>query len=164
MRHASGGRDLVAQRALGAERQLVFSGLAVDQIARAFGPRRRVICARAVALLADHEQHSEIAYAAFEQPFGGFEHGGDDALGIARAAPPDVFAILAGGDERWHGIHVGGERDGGPVAPAGEDVRAARLDFGTLGVAAIALGEGGAVVQQLKADTLLVAGDGFGID
>jgi hypothetical protein len=59
---------------------------------------------------------------------------------------------------------VGGERDGGPVAPAGEDVGAAAVDFGTLGVAAIAGGEGGNIVQQLQADTLLVAGDGFGID
>jgi len=31
-------------------------------------------------------------------------------------------------------------------------------------VAAIAGGEGGDVVQQLEADTLLVAGDEFGID
>ena len=123
-----------------------------------------MIGARAVALLADHEQYSEIAHAAFEQCLGGGKHGGDNALGVARAASPDVFAILAGGDERRHGIHVGRERDGGPVAPAGEDIGAVRLDFGTLGAAAIAGGEGGDVVQQLKADTLLVAGDGLGVD
>src|ERR1039458_2536018 len=132
--------------------------------ATAAAPRRRVICARAVALLADYEQHSEVAYAAFEQRLGGGEHGGDDALGVARAASPDVVAVFTGGDERRHGIHVSGERDGGPVAPAGEDIGAVRLDFGTLGMAAIAGGEGRDVVQQLKPDTLLVAGDGFGID
>jgi hypothetical protein len=45
--------------------------------------------AGAVALFADHEEEAEVAFAIGEQFFGGKEHGGDDAFGIARAAAPD---------------------------------------------------------------------------
>ena len=66
---------------------------------------------------------------------------GDDALGVAGAAAPDVFVVLARGEERRHGIHVGGERDHERLAPLREDVEAARLDFDALDAAVVAGGE-----------------------
>ena len=55
------GHDLVAQRALGAERQLVLGRLAVDRGSASRADAGGVVGAGAVALLADHEQQAEIA-------------------------------------------------------------------------------------------------------
>ncbi len=73
VRHLACGCDLVAQRALGAERQLVFGGLAVDEESRSARLLRRAIGAGAVALLADDEQQPKSAAARFQQRFGGRE-------------------------------------------------------------------------------------------
>src|ERR1700728_618215 len=100
MCHAASGCDLVAQGALGAEGQLIFGRLAVDQVARTPRMGRRVISPGAIALLADEEDPPEIALAAFKQRFVSFEHRVDDALGVSGAASPDEFGVLAGGDER----------------------------------------------------------------
>ncbi len=59
--------DLVAQHALARQRQLVFRGLAVDQIARAARIPRGRVGPGAVALLAHDEKQSEIADSGFEQ-------------------------------------------------------------------------------------------------
>jgi hypothetical protein len=48
-------------------------------------------------LLAHHEQQPEVRVPAFQQAFGGFDHGGDDALGVARAAAPDELIVLTRG-------------------------------------------------------------------
>ena len=76
-----------------------------------------VVGAGAVALFADDEEQAEVALAGLEESFGGEDHGGDDAFGVAGAAAPDEFVILAGREEGRHGIHVGGERDSELVAP-----------------------------------------------
>ena len=49
------------------------------------------------------------------------DHGGDDALGVAGAAAPDVIVVFARCEERRHGVDVRGEGDG-RLAPVGEDV------------------------------------------
>ena len=67
---------------------MVFGGLAVDDVSRAARMLRGVIGAGAVALFAHDEEQAEIAHAVFEQPFGGVDHAGDDAFGVAGAAAP----------------------------------------------------------------------------
>ena len=89
---------------------------------------------------------------------------GDDALGVAGAASPDVLVVLARGEERRHGIDVGGERDDQRLAPLGEDVEAPRLDFDALDAAAVARGERRQVVVEIVADAFFVVGDRFDID
>ena len=135
--HLAGGADLVAQRALAAERELVFGGLAVDDVARAARRLGGFVGAGAVALLADHEEQAEAAMAIFEQRLDGLDHAGDDALGVAGAASPDELVVLARGEEGRDGIDVGGEGDDQRLAPLGEDVEAARLDFDALDVAVV---------------------------
>ncbi len=102
--------------------------------------------------------------AGFEQGLDGLDHGGDDALGVAGAAPPDKFVVFAGGEEGRDGIDVGGEGDDEGIAPTGEDVEAAGLDFDALDVAVEVGGERREIVVEVVADALLVIGDGFDID
>ncbi len=109
--HFAGGDHFVAQRAFGAERQAIFGGLAVDDVARAARIPGGLVGAGAVALFADDEEQAEIPLAGIEQRLDGLDHGGDDALGIAGAAAPDGLAVFAEGEEGRHGIDVGGERD-----------------------------------------------------
>ena len=135
--HLAGGADFVAERALAAERELVFGGLAVDDVARAARRCGGFVGAGAVALLADHEEQAEAAMAVFQQGFDGFDHAGDDALGVAGAASPDEVVVFAGGEERRHGIDVSGEGDDQRLAPLGEDVEAARFHFDALDVAVV---------------------------
>src|SRR3989442_72955 len=95
MRHLARGNHFVTQGPLGAERQFVFRGLAVDDILRSAWSLGCLVCARAGPLLADYEQQPEVALSRFEQRLHSLDHGGDDALGIARAPPPDMIVILA---------------------------------------------------------------------
>ena len=162
--HLAAGADLVAERALAAERELVLGGLAVDDVARAAGRLGGFVSARAVALLAHHEEQPEAAVSRGEQRLDGLDHAGDDALGVAGAASPDEFVVLAGGEKRRHGIDVGGEGDHQRLAPLGENVEAPRFHFDALDAAVVEGGEGSQVVVEVIAGTLLVIRDGFDID
>ncbi len=135
--HLAGGADLVAKRAFAAQRQLVLGGLAVDDVARAAGCLGSLVSARAVALLADHEQQPKAAASLGEQRLDGFDHAGDDALGVAGASSPNEFVVLAGGEKRRHGIDVGGKGDHQRLAPLGEDVEAPRFHFDALDAAVV---------------------------
>ena len=151
VRHLAGGDDFIAQRALGAERQLVFGGLAVDDVARAArraGPpdTRRRCCAPRPPRTAGRNRARRLRAAPRRR-----DHGGDDALGVAGAAAPDVVVVLARGEERRHGIHVGGKRDGERLAPLREHVEAARLHFHALERAAEPRGQRRQVVEQVTA-------------
>ena len=148
--HLAGGADFVAERALAAERELVFGGLAVDDVARSAGRRgrlcrRRRCCAPRRPRRAARNRAAPSASRALDR----FDHAGDDALGVAGAASPDEIVVLAGGEERRHGIDVGGERDDQRLAPLGEDVEAPRFDFDALDVAVVKSGEGGEVVVEV---------------
>jgi len=82
--------------------------------------------ADAAALFTDDEQEREIAGASGEKRFGGGDHGGDDAFGVAGATAVDVGLVFARGEERWNRVHVGGEGDVG-IAKRDEDVVAIGL-------------------------------------
>ncbi len=91
------------------------------------------------------------------------EHGSDDAFGIASATAPDLRAIVAGRDERRHGVHVCGERhDGG--AEANEDVIAMLLNGQALDLAVETLGEIVQIIEEKLADFTLVRGHRLDID
>ena len=54
---------------------------------------------------------------------------------VSQAPRPQMnVVVLAGGEERRHGIDVGGERDDQRLAPLREDVEAPRLHFDALDV------------------------------
>ena len=91
------------------------------------------------------------------------EHGSDDAFGIASATAPDLRAIVAGRDERRHGVHVCGERDDGG-AEADEDVIAILLNRKAFDFAVKAVGEIADVVEQELADFVLVRRYRFDVD
>jgi hypothetical protein len=97
---------------------------------------RRKICARAVAFFTNHEEQAEVPYSIAEQAFGGNDHTGDDAFGVAGAAAPDEFVVFARGDEGRDRIHVGGKSHGGSAEPR-EDIPAARLHFHDFQVAIV---------------------------
>src|SRR5579883_1547424 len=164
MRHLAAGEHLVPERALGAEREAVFRWFAVDQILRTARRFRGEVSPRRVALLADYEQQSEIANAAFDQRAGRGNHRGDDALGIACAAAPDVLLVLARAEERRDGIHVGGKRYRRPFAETREHIVAARLDLDQLHRAASAHGQRRKELVEVLADALFVVGDRFDVD
>src|SRR5260370_42267247 len=84
--------------------------------------------AGAVTLFADYKEKSDIANSRRQQTFGGYQHGGDDALGIAGSPAPNEFIVLARRNERRNRIHVGRESDMG-FAETGENIPAVRLDF-----------------------------------
>src|SRR5450432_2758010 len=94
VRHLPAGGHFVPQRAFGTERQFVFGGLAVDNVFRPARVSRSVIGSGAVAFLAHHQQQAETALSGFEQTFDRLNHGGDDAFGVAGAAPPDEFLVF----------------------------------------------------------------------
>ena len=148
VRHAAGGDDLVAQRALGAERELVLGGLAVDEEVRAARRLGGGVGAGAVALLADDEQQAEVAHARASSASAALIMDGDDALGVAGAASPDVLVVLARGEERRHGIDVSGERDS-RLAPVREDVEALRGSTSMRSTAAVLRGEGAQILEEV---------------
>ena len=89
---------------------------------------------------------------------------GDNALGVARAASPDVLLVLTRREKRRHRIDVGGQRDVQPLAPLREDVVAPRLDFDPLDAAVELRGERGKILVEKLADAFFVAGDRFDVD
>ncbi len=107
------GDEFVAESAFGAESKLIFGGFAVDEEARAARGSSRGDGANAAALFSHNEKQREIACASREKRFGGGDHGGDDALGVAGAAAVDVGSIFARGEEGRNGVHVSGEGDVG---------------------------------------------------
>ena len=155
---------LVAQRALGAQRQLVLGGLAVDDVPRAARRLGGMVSARAVALLAHHEQQPEIA------------------LRRLPAAPPTALIMEAmmplvsqAPRPQMNSSSSREAKNGGTVsmwvesvtqrlAPLREDVEAVRLHFHALDAAAEAGGQRRQVVVEEIADALFVIGDGFDID
>src|SRR5689334_5444796 len=99
MRHLARRDDFVSQGALRSQREFVFGWLAVDDVLR---PARRLgclICPSTGSLFADHEQQAEVALSGFEQSLYGLDHRCDDALGIARTAPPNMIVVLARNEE-----------------------------------------------------------------
>ncbi len=112
---------------LRAQGEPVLGGLAVDQVAGPPGVAVGHLGADAVGLLADHEQQAESADPLVQQLPGRLQHGGDPPLGVARPPAMEEFAILRGGEERRHGVHVGREDDH-RLPPGGEDVEAVLLD------------------------------------
>ena len=148
VRHLAARDQLVAQRAFRPKRELVFSGLAVDDVFRSARMLRGMMRAGAVALLADHEQQPEIAHAFFEQALRRSDHRSDDALGVAGAASPDEFIVFARRHEGRHGIHVGRERDD-RIAETGENVPAFRFHFDLFDDAVVSGAEARQVVVQI---------------
>src|SRR5262249_55939667 len=136
----------------------------VDQEARAAGILRRAGSADAVALLADHEEQSQVGPAALEQALGCGDHGGDDALGVSGGAPPDELVVFVRGEEGWNRIHVSGHRHYRTLAELREDVEAMRLRFHPLDLAIEAGGEAREMALEELANLLLVARDGLDID
>ena len=103
------------------------------------------------------------ATPAVSSPSHGIDHGGDDALGVAGAAAPDVVVVFARGEERRHGIDVRREGDDGR-APMGEDVETPLGDGHFLDRAAVLVGEGLEVLKQELANLLFVVGYRFDVD
>ena len=54
---------------------------------------------RRCSLLANYEEKAEIPRPAGKQALGRFDHGRDDAFGVAGTAAPDVGFVLARGGE-----------------------------------------------------------------
>jgi hypothetical protein len=65
---------------------------------------------------------------AYGQALPGGEHGGDDPLGVARAAAVHVVVILGGAEPRRHGVDVRVENDAGRAAGTGQEVETRRRD------------------------------------
>src|SRR5262245_61432958 len=128
MGHPAGRDEFIPKYPLGAEGQTIARGFAVYDVARAARLASGMVGAGRVALFADYEEQAEVAVAGFEQRLGGLDHGGDDALGVASAAAPDVSVVFTRGDEWRHRVHVGGEGNDQRVAEADEDVVAAGFD------------------------------------
>src|SRR3977135_381658 len=105
---------------------MIFGGFTVDEETRAAGRSGGGDGANAAALFADDEQKCEIARATGEKRFGGGDHGGDDALGVAGAAAVNVGPIFARGEEGGNWVHVSREGDVG-IAEREKEVVAARL-------------------------------------
>src|SRR5947207_2495737 len=89
---------------------------------RVAGPSSGAVRPGAVALFAHHEQKADAALAGLQQGLGRSQHAGDDALGVAGPAPPDVVIVFAGTYEGRHGVHVGGQGHDEGAAPLREHV------------------------------------------
>jgi len=71
VRQFAAGCNFAAQQALSRQRQFVFGGLSIDQIARAPRLGGGVISSGAVALLTDDKEDAEVAPAALRNGSGG---------------------------------------------------------------------------------------------
>src|SRR5712692_11226000 len=111
MSHLSVSLDFQTQRALRSQSQLVFSWLAIDQVASAARLGISSTGAGAVALLPDNKENAQAASPFRQQRIERVEHGRDDSLRITSAAPPDEFAVLARWDEWRNRVHVRGKDD-----------------------------------------------------
>src|SRR5262249_28965215 len=118
--------EFIAENAFGAERELVLRRLAVDEKARATRRGGGGFRADAAALFADDEEQREIAHAGGGKIFGGADHGGDNAFGIARAAAVDVRFVFAGGKEGRDGVQMRGQRNDG-LTKGEKEIVAVRL-------------------------------------
>ena len=125
---------------------------------------RRLLGSRRVAFFADHEQQRQSALAGFEQAFGGLDHGGGDALGVARAAPPDEFVVFARRHEGRDGIDVRGKRDTDCVTELREHVEPVRFHGHPFDAAAEARRQRFQVLAKELGHALLSERDGFDID
>src|SRR5689334_4731934 len=92
----------------------------------------RMCRARAVALLTNNEQQSEIAVAFLEQLRCCMDHARDDSLRIARPTPSNEFVVFARAEIRGHGIHVSRQHHQRLLSELCIDVRSARLYFDLL--------------------------------
>jgi hypothetical protein len=102
--------------------------------------------------------------AILQQRLDSFDHAGDSPLGVAGASAPDEVGVLAGREERRHGIDVGGKRHGERAAPLDKDVETPRLHFHALDPAIVKSRQGSQVVVEVLAHPLFVIGDRFDID
>lgn len=155
--------DFVAENAFGAESELIFSGFAVDEKTRAARRGRGSDGAGAIAFLANDKKKSEVAGALGEQSFGGMNHGGDDAFGVATAAAVDVGVVLEGREIWRDGIHVGGKSDDG-IAEGEEEIVAVGRSGDALEAAVVAMGQRGEMRKKKIANRLFVSGGGIEID
>ena len=163
MREAAARDELITQRAFRTERQQIFRGLAVNQVARAsrrFGGGDR---AGTVAFFSDDEEQGKIFHPVFEKSLCSNNHGRDDPFGIAGAASPDEFFILGGREERRHGIHVSRERYE-RLSPRSENIESPRLDVLQLDLSRMIGGEGRKVCEEIVADLLFVSSYGLDVD
>ncbi len=135
MRHAPLRHDLKPKRAFRSEHQFALGRLTVDQVLAAARIFRRELSAGAIALLADNEQQRYPPLARSQQRLHCEDHGRDDALGVARTAPPDEFVVFARGEKRRHGVDVRGKCHHRRI-PIRQHVVAVRLHFQPLDVAA----------------------------
>ncbi len=161
--HAAVGDDLKAERAFGAESELIFGGLAINEVLAAARSVGGMNSAGAVAFFADDEEETEIAFAGGEEFLRGEQHGGDDAFSVTCTTTPDLSSVFARRDEGRDGIHVSGERDDGR-AEADEDVIAAGFDGDAFDFAVETLGEVAKVIEKKLADGALIGSDRFDID
>ena len=60
----------------------------------------------AIAFFADDEKQGRVSDSRCQKSLDGVDHGGDDALGIAGATPPNVIVVFARGEEGRYGIDV----------------------------------------------------------
>jgi len=155
--------EFVSQDTLGAERQSIFGGFAVDEKARATGRGGRSVGASAVALFADNEKEGEIAGAGSEKRFRGVDHGSDDALGVATAAAVDVRVVLGRGKIGWNGVHVSGEGND-RVAEGKEEIVAIGCGRLALEATVVAIGERGEVREKEVNNGLFATGGGIEVD
>ena len=116
------------QRALGADRELVFRRLADDQpaaVARV-GVTVRRTRADASFFFVHHEQQPQLGDPRGAQPLRRGELRGEDPLRVAGTAPVHEFVVLGRREERWHGVEVGAEDDARRSAGRGEQAGAPR--------------------------------------
>ncbi len=84
---------------------------------------------------------------------------------VSQAPRPQMNSLVfAEGEERRHGIDVGGEGDREVLAPLREDIEAARLHFDAFDAAAEVGGQRRQVVVEVIADAFFVIGDRLDID
>ena len=77
---------------------------------------------------------------------------------VAGAPAPDALVILSRGDERRHGVHVGGKHDIG-LAPVDVNIVTLGNDRHQLDLAVVFLGQRTQVLVQIVADLELVRRD-----
>ena len=133
---SSGGRDFVAQRALGAERQLVPGGLAVDEIARAARaapPRDRR--PRCCALRRPRTAAPKLRTPPSSSASAALIMAAMMPL-VSQAPRPQMNSSSSREGKNGGTVSMWVESVTVGRSPQREDVEAARLDFDTLGVAA----------------------------
>ena len=147
----------VTKSAFAAEGEAIFRGLAIDEEPRTAWSGSGGFGANAVALLADDKQQRKVARAAVQQRFGGGDHRGDDALGVARAAAVDMRGVFAGGKERRDRVHVRRKRDDG-LAESDEKVIAIGRGGLALDLGVVTRGQRRKMREEILGHRLFLAG------